>query len=369
MCAQKSEAQFVTTHAKSTTPGKEDGVYYALPQTVLCLDFVVEEISSYRGPYSDFATRYLGATNYIRNNDKEYKILDVVMTANSDADPNATFFVTFKGKSKENPIVFGLQPNGVILSVGENDVKLDTGSKVSKTVISNESDVFFQYSMQDNTYQKLDSVVRKITVDTTVIFKNIYNTSLESRSSEQKAKLAADRLEQIRDARFKLLSGYQEVGYEPATMVYMDNELQQLENDYACLFVGKKVSRIISKKIYVIPSKELTTLTVGKFSKFDGLTIGTSGNGEPITVQTLSLQNTSKIKAPSLSAVEAAVHENKIFYRIPEMANIKVSCGERVLLEDRRIVDQLGVFALAPLNKAKLVFDPFTGQVINLKVQ
>ena len=36
-------AQYITTHAKSAMPGQQRGIYYALPRTVVQLDFVIEE--------------------------------------------------------------------------------------------------------------------------------------------------------------------------------------------------------------------------------------------------------------------------------------------------------------------------------------
>ena len=36
-------AQYTTTFAKNVTPGQQNGLYYALPQTMLKLDFIIEE--------------------------------------------------------------------------------------------------------------------------------------------------------------------------------------------------------------------------------------------------------------------------------------------------------------------------------------
>ena len=123
------------------------------------------------------------------------------------------------------------------------------------------------------------------------------------------------------------------------------------------------------KTVYVIPNKEVTSQTVAKFSETEGLTLGTSGTGSMITVQTLSLNTTAAINAPSQSAVELMTYENKVFYRIPEMANVKVTCGNRTLLEDRVTVSQLGALLTAPISNMKLVFDTATGQIVNMKMQ
>ena len=38
------QAQFTTTFAKNVAPGQHNGVYYSLPQTMLILYFLIEEV-------------------------------------------------------------------------------------------------------------------------------------------------------------------------------------------------------------------------------------------------------------------------------------------------------------------------------------
>ena len=51
-------AQFSTTFAKNVNPGQQEGLYYSLPQTVLKLDFIIEEAKLEKGPLSDYASNY-----------------------------------------------------------------------------------------------------------------------------------------------------------------------------------------------------------------------------------------------------------------------------------------------------------------------
>ena len=88
-----------------------------------------------------------------------------------------------------------------------------------------------------------------------------------------------------------------------------------------------------------------------------------------VTVQLYSLQNTGSINQLSPSAVESLSHENKLFYRIPETANVKVIMGSEVLLEQRETIAQYGVFMLVPLGKTKLALDPNTGQIIGMELK
>ena len=131
----------------------------------------------------------------------------------------------------------------------------------------------------------------------------------------------------------------------------------------------QNLKKIVVKTVYVVPNKEVPTQTVAKFSENDGLTIGTAGSGALITVQTLPMNTTESINAPSQSAVESMSCENKVFYRLPETANVKVMCGNKTLFEDRMVVNQLGALLTAPLTNTKLVFDTETGQIVNMRMQ
>ena len=149
----------------------------------------------------------------------------------------------------------------------------------------------------------------------------------------------------------------------------MYQKLDEMEKEYTSLLLGKRVSKKVVKTVYVIPNKEVAMQTVAKFSETDGLTVGTGGKGNMITVQTLPLNTTAAINAPSQSAVESISYENKVFYRLPEMANVRVVFDGRTLLEERLIVNQLGVLLTAPLSNSKLVFDPETGQIVNMRTK
>ena len=78
---------------------------------------------------------------------------------------------------------------------------------------------------------------------------------------------------------------------------------------------------------------------------------------------------TDAINAPSQSAIESMSYENKVFYRVPEVAQVKVTCGNATLLEDRVSINQLGAMLMAPLTNMKLVFDTETGQIVNMRMQ
>lgn len=334
-----AHAQYVTTHAKAAMPGQQRGLFYSLPRTVLQLDFVIEETQMMQGPYSDYV-HYIGAEDYVMEDETVYSIKEVRLNTRAEADPNATFFISMAPK-KDNTANFCLTPQGILQGVG-----VECPKPVLEPVAS----------------------CCKPEEPTNAGFKYQYGSG-SVRGADQMARSAADMINKIRDEKLKLVTGFQETAFNLDTYRQMYADLDAMENEYLSLFVGKKITKTIIKTVYVTPNKEVSTQSIAKFSPEEGLTVGMSGYGNVITVQTQSLQTTATMNAPSQSAVESLSLDNKLFYRIPELANVRVSIGDQVLVESRETIAQLGVFMLAPLGNTRLTLDPNTGQVTGLGME
>lgn len=340
-------AQFTTTFAKNVTPGQSNGLYYSLPQTVLRLDFIIEEAQLMKGPLSDYASNYFEMEDVVDYETTEYQLLDVKMTPMASPDPNALFFVSITTVRGGGKMQFDVLPNGIIRSVGlGNDT--ETEEVLVPTPIQQKPQCCHEENANGEDFVGLLSA---------------------GKTNAQLAKEVADKIAEIRKAKFYLISGDVEMASNPETFKTMYKNLDVMEKEYTSLLLGKRVTRQVVKSVYVIPNKEVPTQTVAKFSETEGLTLGTGGSGSMITVQTLSLNTTATINAPSQSAVESMSYENKVFYRVPETAQVRITCGNTTLLEDRVLVDQLGAMLMAPITNTKLVFDTETGQIINMRTR
>lgn len=331
-------AQYVTSHAKIAMPGQQRGIYYALPRTVIQLDLMVDRTELVEGPFSQYAYM-VGADDVITSDEVEYVLRDVVMSTYAEADPNATFFIAMNPKKGESQ-PFYLNAKGILEGVGmRNEASmavLETPAKVS--VSADNKNFKYQFS------------------------------SSGMRSEEQQAHSAAEMIGRIREEKIKLLTGFQETAFTLDTYRQMYADLDEMEAEYLSLFIGKRVATPIVQTVYVTLSREVPLQTVGSFSKETGFSTNTYG-GNTITVQAVSLQTTANINALSPSAVESISHEDKLFYRIPETAKVKVSMNDEVVLERRETLAQFGVFMLAPLGHTKMLLDPNTGQIISIGME
>ena len=345
-CGQ-AYAQFTTTFAKNASPGQQSGLYYSLPQTMLQLDFVIRETVCEKGPLSDYADDYFENEDFVNYKSTTYELLDVRMTPKATPDPNATFFVTVAAVRGSGKPYFDVLPNGIIKSVGA------VGNKEEAPICVVEN-------------QEMTSESSKLTRSEDPGF---FPLLTAGKSNSQLAKEVVDKIEEIRKAKFYLISGDVEMASNPETFNAMCAKLDEAERQYMSLFLGKRTTKEVVRTIYVAPDKENAVLTVAKFSDREGLVIGETGSGDAITVEVASLNTTAAINAPSQSAVESMSYENKVFYRIPETADVKVTCDGKVLVADRLTINQLGALLMAPVAGTKLLFDTTTGQIVNMRMQ
>ncbi len=368
LIASKGYAQFTVTSAKNGLPGQTEGIFYALPRTTLKFDFILEKTVSFKGPYSQFAERMLGVQDFVTENSSSYRILDLILTPITEPDPDAVFYVRFDDRASKDDqkIPFSLQSDGILLGVGSETISQNAETlSVEKTLVNSPEEKRFNYYAERNLFQRIDTIVRKITIDTTVIKLPVLHTSWQDRNPEQKARAAADYIQSIREARYLLLSGYQEINYGNS-LIYMDKQLKQLEEAYLSLFLGIKERKIEEHPVYYTPVQNSEGLVaLARLNDEFGI-VKSSAKGETIQLAIEPIGITQKIPGIGKETLETVTVINSLLYRNPEIAQIEVSFKGKTLLTDRMPIPQLGKISVAPFNKNKLNFDARTGQLIKL---
>ena len=80
MLALTSGAQINIFHIdNNTAPPTKEGIFYSLPRTVVKIEVKIDRIENYKGPYADFALRFLGLKNVVTANSIDYKISDITI--------------------------------------------------------------------------------------------------------------------------------------------------------------------------------------------------------------------------------------------------------------------------------------------------
>ncbi len=358
-------AQIFVTPMNDQPATDATGFYYALPQNVIKLDVIIQKTEKMKGPYSEFSEKVLGVSSVIDQDEMHLQIIDIVMSYETEPDPKAWFFVEFdeRGSKDARSLVFDLQANGILLAADEAPQSRVSGKNRTETTLVNSSDEKqFRYFAERNLYQRVDTIVRKITIDTTVIRRNILQSAWVDRNPEQKARSAADMIHKIRESRYNLISGFQEIDYGKS-IAYMDEQLQALEEEYLSLFLGKEVKSLSTQTLYYVPDPETNgKVTIAGFSETAGLLDG-NAKATAIEMEITSNGTQNFLK----SNVVKGKLTNSVYYRIPGNVTITLTYGSKVYAKERKNISQLGTIAVAPVSKTRLQFDPESGMITTVK--
>ena len=361
----------------TTMPQTGEGCFYSLPRTVVKIEVRVDRIENYKGPYADYALRYLGLKNVVLSNSVEYKISDISITTYPEPDPDQYYFIEFGQKISKGEKAALLSLNNAGLIRGTLP---DISDSIAKAValFSREeqqpesTDAFgelFKYSADVSVFEKVDTIIKKINIDTMTLERQYLKRTMVEKSPEQKAKEAADFISKIKDSRFNLIIGYQEVNYNKETLEYMDSQLKQMEKEYLKLFTGISLHKTLtfSFKYIPLPNQINTEIPVFKFLKTKGVIDLDEPGGKVITIKVQRVGNTTMV-ANYLKRAEKETNVHGFYYRIPELARVTVKLDEFTQEETQCLIDQLGLVTYLPPSKWKVRFHEETGGIKGLQI-
>ena len=363
----------------NTAPSGKEGVFYSLPRTVIRIDVSIDRIENYKGPYSEYALKYLGLKNVVMANSVEYKITGMKVTTSQQPDPDQYYFLELAGKlpKDEQAGLLSFTESGLIL--GTIPERIDTLAKEEKIInneepgLATEKDVFpevFKYSADVNFFEKVDTIIRKVNIDTMTLERQYLKRTVVEKSPEQKAKEASDYIVKIKDNRFNLISGFQEVNYNKETLEYMDSQLKQMEKEYLKLFTGISLHKTLSFSFVYTPNPNQvnTEVPIFKYMKSKGMMELDEPGGKIVTIKVQRSGTTSSVAGYLKRGGEASkVHG--FYYRIPELARVTVKVDENMTEETQCLVSQLGIISFLPSNKWKVQFYKETGGIKGISLE
>ncbi len=365
----QAQYQFQVTKAsgKQIVPTPAGGIYYALPKTLFKVRLVLEQVKEIPGPFAAYATKYLGTTDYIKAGKVYYRLLSVKVAPVTVADPAQVFYVRFpEDRSSKEIRKFALRLNsdGVLTGFGPapEPEKKDSRTSISPKGGSSEMYVFSDYRKRFDMQagytraQKVDTIVRKITIDTVTIKRFLYKTGWVNLTEDQRAEDAAKQIKNIRTSRFNLLTGYQEVNYGKGIR-YMDEELQKMEHEYMVLFLGREYRQMVVRSFVFDPEKNALS---GKLLQFTDA----EGNTQLLNIKVRIVNAMTKVAGEKTTGPDA------LFYRIPVKAVVSVGNGDHPFYSDTFEVPQLGEVTTVPVREqTHLRLSPKTGALMGIDKQ
>ena len=373
LSACKSSYNVIRVSA-TTEPPRTPGVYYALPRNVVTIDISIIKTTHIAGPYAQYAEKYLGIKNAPQYNTINYEMSDIQINTYAEPDPEQYYFVDLSKykPSKKNQLLMSLSNAGMIQDINDNSdsiVRQEKRERLNKTKIDYTET--FKYFAGANLKERVDTIIEKVNIDTLTIERRTYRKRLVEKTLEEKAKEAADFIMKVKEQRFDIITGAQEVAYSEATIRAMNEELLKLEKDYMMLFTGITNKEIIHYRYSYIPEPQIynASIPLFKFSKHAGVVDENFRGGQMVYIHIDRAKTTMNLEKFAGKNVPENDEASGFYYRIPENARFSIIKGTETVAEASFLISQFGVTVALPPENVKVQFYPNTGALRKVELR
>ncbi|MFH0758781.1 MAG: DUF4831 family protein [Bacteroidota bacterium] len=330
-------------------PGTTGQYLYALPQTVLKVELACQEMKFVPGPYREYAEKYLGITEVIRSSFSSWQILDVAVSSHAELDPEMVFQVNVLDGEFDENVMAPLVDKGAILD-GTELVKEEIKSALLGSGVIRDYMSYKDLGIESNFAERTETMYKTIVTDTSFVKVPVDRTITEQKSPPTKAKEAADFILELRTRRFELLTGDYEVYPQGVAMEATLAKLDELEASYLTLFTGKTFGKTSKMSWFIVPGsgKAPSTHRLGMFSEQLGFVPADLMEGTPLEVTIAPLGKTGDMGV-YYAGKQPGTSGNELFYRLPDVVDLKIMLGEEELSTHRISVYQSGALITIPV--------------------
>lgn len=336
VCAQTKVFKRVATKSNNF------GVTYSLPKTQLIIDVEVVKVTEKKGPFYQYAEKYLGVKDIVTEDAVKYELGKVNLINKGVPNENLTYKVEFK-QGTVAPFVY-LTEDGLLCAINA------------------------EYAAP--TESELDVVRKKQQEKQRVVnISSLSEEMLMAGTTAKQAEVAAKQIYRIRESRMNILTGEADnMPPDGEAMKLVISQLDEQEQSLSNMFTGVRNKEVKHIDVQVIPDEEANKEVLFRFSQKLGVLDIDDLGGQPV-YYTL----TATEKAPVLDPKEAAKKEKAmkgVVYNIPGKANLEISLNKQMLFKGEVLIAQFGSQeALAPViledkrAPVKVFFYPETGSI------
>ncbi len=362
------------TRIVSETPPEFPGVgyYYSLPRTAVVVEIEVLKTQNIPGPYARYASRLLGLNDVITRSASNYEIIKVAINSFSEPDPDHLYFISLPGPEATNRFL-NFTASGLLLGISTEALSWDTSAKVldSKDYIRDDADVAFNYFLDINLVERIDTIFEQVREDTITFQRQTLRRSWVEKSSEHRAREVADYILELREKKFDLISGFQEISYSKEALAYMITEMNKLESDYLNLFTGIRTEARYKYRFVHRPAKadSNSNHTLFSFSNIYGVLADDDEDGRPFVLRYKSSQLTDLLhNKGSQASPNHASGTFGIHHRMPEFADISLHLDNELRAEARMLINQFGIVSRLPADDLDIRMHPGTGSIQSIGI-
>jgi hypothetical protein len=326
----------------------EGSIVYALPQTVFVFDIIARKTIEVPGPYARFAGEMLGLNDVITEENETWSLGDVSVSCVEELDPSQFYII--QGTTLMQTNLLALKKSGLVL-----DINPDIYSETNSVDYREGSDVpglmFPDLGAQEYVSTVSDTAYRVVHADTLFIRVPYLIEKKKGMTLEAQASDAADRLLELREGKHMILTGETNIFPQDGAAI---NEINRLDREYTALFAGKSMTEIKHFRVWFTPVLPMAgeKRTVFRFSETDGILPAGNSNGAAVLIEMTpsnKTKNLNLITSP-VSLEREADTPDKLFYRVPDVVDIKISSGNETLYSGRKLIYQFGTTVTLPSN-------------------
>jgi len=304
---------------------------YALPITRIKVKIIVEKTYLYKGPYKDYAEKYLSINDVIEKDNIIYNFKFISLSTHNEPDIT-TYNPYFQKANKKLINLFNLlKENGYIIIPNSEEINKYINIK---THLNNyDTPINKSLSVKRNIIKEKQIKEKKIKKDTLFITIPEEHELLKIKDIETKAEEAANFIIKIRKRLFKTITG-QENTPQGEAMVHAINTLKDLEKQYLALFKGEKIITYDTLNFELVVDNNNLNKPINLFNfsttalTFDHINYDNTG----------IISITIKDFLNSYSNMEVNIKNSKIKYRLPEKVLIEIKKGDTKIFQTETFV-------------------------------
>ena len=341
-------SKYSVTPLSGNTKMEEGGLVYGLPLTVVDVELEAERIIEKPGPYSRFAGDLLGIDNVIKSENEFWSITGLNIRTHEELDPDQFYIIHASSVFQTN--VLDLKKSGLILDLNPG---IYNSVNINSRKDQNDLDRLNIYDMGSDEYfqEKRDTLYRVVSVDTAFVRIPYLVEKKRKLTVDELAEKAAIRLMELRDGKHLILTG--ETNLFPQDKAAID-EMNRLEKEYTELFTGKTLKEKRIFRYQVIPRKDMAgqQVILCRFSETTGPAEPAEKSGSAVNIEFIPELKTKNLSIITTGKTGSSASNNydKLYYRVPEVVNIRITLGDKTLEKSRKLVYQLGEIVRLPAN-------------------
>ena len=326
----------------------DGSIVYALPLTVFEFEITAGRTIGVPGPYAKYAAEMIGLDNVIEQEHEYWTLTGVRLNTYEELDPGHYYVI--EGTSLMQTNLLSLKENGLVLDINPG-IYYRTGFSQTGPENHETGNLFPDRGAYEYVATRTDTAYRVVKADTAFIRIPYLVQKKRGMTVAEEAREAADRLLELREGRHMILTG--ETNIFPQDGAAID-EINRLDREYTALFAGKSFTETRKFHIWLTPDLSMAggKTTVFHFSAVEGVLPAGSQLGVPVQVEMVPSGKTKELKLvvrPVTSQKDLTLRD-RLYYRVPDVVEIRVTAGDETLCTARKLVYQFGTTVTLPSN-------------------